>query len=93
MSRIPVIEYEDAPTESSAAKLKRKTLEEPFVPLGMLGFFGAVGYGAYAYKSRGQMSTSIYLMRLRVMAQSVVVGAITLGAAFTMFKNMNKEKK
>lgn len=60
---------------------------------GMLGFFGAVGYGAYAYKRRGQMSTSIYLMRLRVMAQSVVVGAITLGAAFTMFKNMNKEKK
>lgn len=93
MSRIPVIEYEDAPpAESSAAKLKRKTLEEPFVPLGMLGFFAAVAYGGYAYKKRGQMSTSIYLMRLRVMAQSVVVGSITLGAAYTMFKTYNKEK-
>lgn len=92
MSRIPTIDYEDIPMESSAEKLKRKTLEEPFVPLGMLGFFAAVGYGAYAYKSRGQMSTSIYLMRLRVMAQSVVVGAITLGAAYTMYRNLRKEK-
>lgn len=46
----------------------------------------AVGYGAYMYKNKGKMSTSVYLMHLRVGAQGAAVGALTCGLAYTMIK-------
>jgi len=55
------------------------------VAIGVLSM--AVGYGAYAYKNRGKMSTSVYLMQLRVGAQGCAVGALTLGLIYTMYKN------
>lgn len=48
---------------------------------------GTVGYGVYMYKNKGKMSTSVYLMQLRVGAQGAAVGALTLGLAYTMWKN------
>lgn len=41
------------------------------------------------------MSTSVFLMQLRVAAQSTVVGALTLGLAYKMFNDyvMPKSKK
>lgn len=89
---VPRIDYEEF-NESPTDKLKRKALADPFVPIGILGFVGAVTWGAYAYKKRGNMSTSIYLMRLRVIAQTCVVGAMALGAGFTMLKSFAEEKK
>jgi len=65
--------------EKHTSKLWRKMKEAPFVPVGIGGLIGAVGYGIYNYRNRGQMSTSVYLMHLRVMAQGMVVGAITIG--------------
>lgn len=53
--------------------------------LGILGFVTACGIGAYKYKRRGTMSTSVFLMQLRVAAQGTVVGALTLGLAYKMF--------
>lgn len=44
----------------------------------------AVGYGAYAYKNKGKMSTSIYLMHLRVGAQGAAVASLTVGLLYTM---------
>ena len=52
----------------------------------------AVGYGIYGYKNRGPMSTSRYIMRLRVVAQSCVVGAILVGVGYAAFRD-NKENK
>ncbi|XP_786453.1 HIG1 domain family member 1A, mitochondrial [Strongylocentrotus purpuratus] len=89
MSR-PVIEYE---TESATDKLKRKALADPYVPVGILGFVGALAWGAYSYKSRGNTSTSIFLMRLRVVAQTCVVGAMAVGAGVTMWKRSSPDKE
>ncbi|XP_062523162.1 HIG1 domain family member 1A, mitochondrial-like [Corticium candelabrum] len=69
--------------ESNAAKLWRKTKAQPFVPLGLAGTAAAVAWGAYAYRSRpAGLSTSRYVMHLRVTAQSVIVGAMIVGAFF-----------
>lgn len=48
---------------------------------GIAGCLAAVAYGAYSYKNRGEMSTSVFLMKFRVIAQSMVV--LTLGAGIT----------
>lgn len=53
--------------------------------VGIVGFLAACGIGAYKYKRRGTMSTSVFLMQLRVAAQGTVVGALTLGLAYKMF--------
>lgn len=55
--------------------------------VGVLGFIAAAGIGAYKYKRRGTMSTSVFLMQLRVAAQGTVVGALTLGLAYKMFSD------
>merc|ERR1711900_69525 len=72
---------------SQVDKLKRKAQDAPFVPLGIAGMLGAVGYGAYSFKSRGNMSTSVFLMHLRVKAQGMVVGAMTLGVGWMLLND------
>ena len=62
----------------------------------MLGFIGMAIHGAYNYKNRGKMSTSVYLMHLRVRAQSMVVGALVLGITYEVVRSYfftKKEKK
>ncbi|KAL8608015.1 hypothetical protein ACOMHN_023831 [Nucella lapillus] len=66
-------------SEKHANKLWRKMKEAPFVPVGIGGLIGAVSYGIWGYRNRGQMSTSVYIMHFRVIAQGMVVGAITIG--------------
>ncbi|KAF7270926.1 HIG1 domain family member 1A, mitochondrial-like isoform X2 [Rhynchophorus ferrugineus] len=72
--------------ESQSSKLSRKTKESPMFPIAIGLCTLAVGYGAYAYKNKGKMSTSVYLMQLRVGAQGAAVGALTLGMLYTMYK-------
>ncbi|KAG8223388.1 hypothetical protein J437_LFUL002633 [Ladona fulva] len=72
--------------ETHAEKLARKAKDAPFLVVGILGLIGACGYGVYAYKNRGKMSTSVYLMQLRVGAQGAVVGALTLGVAYNLIR-------
>ncbi len=50
--------------------------------VGIIGTLSIVAYGVYSYKNRGPMSTSRYIMKFRVLAQSAVVGAMIIGAAF-----------
>lgn len=60
----------------------------------MAGFVAAGLIGAYKYKHRGTMSTSVFLMQLRVAAQGAVVGCLTLGLAYTMYnEHFNKKTK
>lgn len=68
-----------------------------FVP-GLIGLVAVCGIGAYKYKYRGGMSTSVYLMQLRVAAQGTVVGALSLGLAYSManrflLKNNDSDEK
>lgn len=72
---------------SNEQKLSEKAKREPFVPLGIAGTLAMLGYCAYNYKNRGTMSTSVYVMQTRVMAQAVIVGAMTLGVTYTMIRD------
>ncbi|BFF89250.1 HIG1 domain family member 1A mitochondrial [Drosophila madeirensis] len=74
-------------------KLARKAKESPFMLVGIAGFVAAGLIGAYKYKHRGTMSTSVFLMQLRVAAQGTVVGCLTAGLAYTMAKEYLFEKE
>lgn len=52
--------------------------------LGLAGCLGAVIYGIYQFKNKGEMSTSVYLMKFRVVAQSAVVLTLGAGVAYSM---------
>lgn len=90
MDSPPIDPFADIKEES---RFLRKVKENPIVPLGMLGFLGMAVHGAYKYKHRGNMSTSVYLMHLRVRAQSMVVGALVLGITYEVVKRYFFGKK
>ncbi|XP_017119178.1 HIG1 domain family member 1A, mitochondrial-like [Drosophila gunungcola] len=71
---------------AQANKLSRKAKESPFMLVGIGGFLAAGLIGAYKYRTRGTMSTSVFLMQLRVAAQGTVVGCLTIGLAYSMAK-------
>ncbi|XP_051724370.1 HIG1 domain family member 1A, mitochondrial [Ctenopharyngodon idella] len=75
------LEYED-----NESKFIRKAKENPFVPIGMAGFFGIVAYRLYKMKSRGDTKMSVHLIHMRVAAQGFVVGAMTLGVVYSMYR-------
>ncbi|XP_011549453.3 HIG1 domain family member 1A, mitochondrial-like [Plutella xylostella] len=84
-------EYQE---ESQSEKLARKSKESPFMIIGLAGLATACGLGAYQYKRRGGMSTSVFLMQLRVAAQGSVVAALTAGIAYSLYNNyVNKPAK
>ncbi|KAH8292407.1 hypothetical protein KR054_009399, partial [Drosophila jambulina] len=78
--------FESDDDAAQANKLARKAKESPFMLVGIAGFVAAGLIGAYKYKNRGTMSTSVFLMQLRVAAQGTVVGCLTVGLAYTMAK-------
>uniref|UniRef100_A0A8V1AA24 HIG1 hypoxia inducible domain family member 1C n=1 Tax=Gallus gallus TaxID=9031 RepID=A0A8V1AA24_CHICK len=53
---------------------------------GMAGFAVVVGYGLYKLKHRGNTKMSLHLIHMRVAAQGFVVGAITCGVLYSMFR-------
>lgn len=60
------------------------TLKNIFLILGLVGLAAACGIGAYKFKHKGTMSTSVFLMQLRVAAQGTVVTCLTAGIAYHM---------
>jgi hypothetical protein len=79
--------------EEQKLKFIEKAKKEPFVPLGIAGTLAMIGYGIYDYKNRGRMSTSVYVMQYRVKAQSVIVGAMTLGVTYSVIRNYLKKEE
>ena len=60
----------------------------------MAGFFAAVVYGIRNFKNRPKsMSASMYIMRFRVFAQSIAVGAMGVGIGFSIAKNYYNQHK
>ncbi|XP_018323673.1 HIG1 domain family member 1A, mitochondrial isoform X2 [Agrilus planipennis] len=90
MSEKNVFVYEQ---ESQSDRLARKSKETPVFPIAIAGCVAAVAYGAYKFKSRGQMSPSVFLMQLRVGAQGIAVGTLTIGLAYTMIQNILHDSK
>lgn len=76
------VEYED-----NESKFIRKARENPFVPAGMAGFFAIVAYRLFKLKNRGDTKMSVHLIHMRVAAQGFVVGAMTLGVVYTMYRD------
>ncbi|XP_051871130.1 HIG1 domain family member 2A, mitochondrial [Pristis pectinata] len=70
-------------------KFIRKTKENPFVPIGMLGTAGALTYGLIAFK-HGKTRQSQLLMRARIFAQGFTVAAILVGVVTTAMKRKEK---
>ncbi len=54
----------------------------------MSGFTLAVLYGAYRFKYRGDMPISLYLIHLRVGAQGVAVGSLSIGMIYMLGKRL-----
>ncbi|XP_043911043.1 HIG1 domain family member 1B [Protopterus annectens] len=77
-----VSETESGPT----TKLVQKTKESPLIPAGMAGFAAVVAYGLYKLRTRGDTKMSVHLIHTRVAAQACVVGAMTLGVTYAMYK-------
>ncbi|XP_047444862.1 HIG1 domain family member 1A, mitochondrial [Mugil cephalus] len=73
--------------EEGESKFWRKAKENPFVPVGMAGFFAIVGYRLMKLKHRGDTKMSVHLIHMRVAAQGFVVGAITMGVIYSMYKD------
>ncbi|XP_066484893.1 HIG1 domain family member 1B [Tiliqua scincoides] len=69
------------------SKFLQKARKSPLVPVGMVGFVVVAAYGLYRLKERGSMKMSVHLIHTRVAAQACVVGAVTLGAIYSMYKD------
>lgn len=80
----PTFDYE---VESPADRLSRKSKDSPFMVVGLAGLATACAIGAYKFKTKGAMSTSVFLMQLRVAAQGTVVAALTAGLGYALFKD------
>ncbi|KAM9320582.1 HIG1 domain family member 1C [Gastrophryne carolinensis] len=75
---------------TTTSKLIKKSKESPFVPIGVAGFLGVVAYGLYKLRSRGNEKMSVHLIHMRVGAQGFVVGAMTFGVIYSMYKEYVK---
>ncbi|XP_072297848.1 HIG1 domain family member 1A, mitochondrial-like isoform X2 [Eucyclogobius newberryi] len=73
--------------EGNQSKFMRKAKENPFVPVGITGFLGIVAYQLYKMKHRGNVKMSVHLIHMRVAAQGFVVGAMTMGVIYSMYRD------
>ncbi|KAM9844426.1 HIG1 domain family member 1A, mitochondrial isoform 1-T1 [Aulostomus maculatus] len=73
--------------DENESKFMRKARENPFVPVGMAGFFAIVAYRLFKMKSRGDTKMSIHLIHMRVAAQGFAVGAMTVGVVYSMYRD------
>nr|XP_045009620.1 HIG1 domain family member 1C [Jaculus jaculus] len=73
--------------EGQLSRLIRKSRDSPFVPVGVAGFVAVLSYGLYKLKNRRHQKVSIHLIHMRVAAQGFVVGAVTLGVLYSMYKD------
>uniref|UniRef100_A0A8D0BKF4 HIG1 hypoxia inducible domain family member 1B n=2 Tax=Salvator merianae TaxID=96440 RepID=A0A8D0BKF4_SALMN len=78
---------------SVGTKFLQKARKSPLVPIGMMGFVAVTAYGFYRLKERGSMKMSVHLIHTRIAAQACVVGAVTLGAVYSMYKEYFLKQK
>uniref|UniRef100_F6VHZ9 HIG1 hypoxia inducible domain family member 1B n=1 Tax=Equus caballus TaxID=9796 RepID=F6VHZ9_HORSE len=60
------------------------------LPTGLGGCLVVAAYRIYRLKARGSTKMSIHLIHTRVAAQACAVGAIMLGAVYTMYRDYIK---
>lgn len=72
------------PTRHNFSSIKKTNIQSSFLFVAIGVCAAAVGYGVYSYRNKGNMSTSVYLMQLRVGAQGAAVGVLTIGLLYAM---------
>ncbi|KAM8975463.1 HIG1 domain family member 1C [Pelodytes ibericus] len=85
-------DFTPAEEDSASSKLIRKSRESPFVPIGVAGCLAVVALGLYKLRSRGDQKMSVHLIHMRVGAQGFVVGAMTFGVMYSMYKEYIKPR-
>ncbi|XP_036693674.1 HIG1 domain family member 1B [Balaenoptera musculus] len=76
--------------DSMSQKFLRKTRESLLVPIGLGGCVVVAACRIYRLKARGSTKMSTHLIHTRVAAQACAVGAIMLGAVYTMYRDYIK---
>ncbi|XP_046412306.1 HIG1 domain family member 1A, mitochondrial-like [Neodiprion virginianus] len=79
--------------ESLGSNLAKKAQQSPALIIGLVGLVATCAIGAYKYKHRGAMSTSVFLMQLRVAAQGVAIGSLTIGMTYSMINDYVLHRK
>ncbi|TRY54656.1 hypothetical protein DNTS_031197 [Danionella cerebrum] len=77
-----------AKEEGYKEKLIRRTMENPFVPIGCLATVSALGFGLRAFL-QGQTQQSQRMMRARIFAQGFTVVAILTGVFASALRSKN----
>lgn len=77
-------------SEENQSKLLRKAKENPFVPVGITGCIAIVAYQLMKMRHRGNTKMSVHLIHMRVAAQGFVVGAMTMGVIYSMYRDYYK---
>lgn len=85
----------DFPTpaqEGIMEKFKRKSVENPFVPIGCLGTGLVLSYGLWCFRT-GQTKKSQIMMRARIGAQGFTVAALIIGLGLSASSFGRKSKQ
>lgn len=81
--------------EPIGEKLMNQIKKYPMLSIGTAGLVAVCGIGAYRFK-RTTLPTSLYIVQLRVTAQSAVIGCLAIGMVYNMLQKFvftNDEKK
>ncbi|XP_015112145.1 HIG1 domain family member 1A, mitochondrial [Diachasma alloeum] len=71
--------------ESGSSTALRRIKQNPFLIVGIAGFFGTLAVGVYKYKQRPKnLGTAFFLVQLRVAAQGAVIGCLSIGMIYGM---------
>ncbi|EZA62598.1 hypothetical protein DMN91_005632 [Ooceraea biroi] len=73
-------------------RLLAKGRKSPFLVASVITLAGICGYGAYSYKTR-KISTQMYLLQLRVIAQGSAVACLTGGMLYHMVRKFYLHEK
>ncbi|XP_045388955.1 HIG1 domain family member 1A, mitochondrial-like [Lemur catta] len=80
--------------EDQGSKLTRKAKEAPFVPTGTAKLCSnCCIHGLYKLKRMGNTKISLHLIHMCVAAQGFVVGAMTLGVGYSMYREFWAKSK
>lgn len=81
--------------ETLSTKMAKHAKRNPFLMAGFASFIGACAYGVHQFKKRGNVPISVYILQYRVIAQSSVIGCLTVGMLYHLVNDqiLNRDKK
>jgi len=71
--------------QTLSQKFLEKGRKSPFLVASLISFAGIAGYGAYSFRKK-KISTQLYLIQLRVVAQGTAIACLTIGMGYHMIR-------